>query len=205
MASNKAGNWYKKGQNVFFEGNRPAGLYCLNKGKVKVFKLGYEGKEQIIRLAKEGDILGYRALISGESYTASATALEDCQICFIPKSIFFSIMGANSELSMRMMHLLAHDLKSAENHVAEMAQKSVRERLAETLLMLKENYSEEENNGVIGVSLSREDLANLVGTATETIIRLLSDFKDERLIDLSGRKIKILNQNALVKTARVYD
>jgi CRP/FNR family transcriptional regulator len=205
LSLNKAGNVYKKGQNVFFEGNRPSGLYCLNKGKVKVYKLGYGGKEQIVRIAKEGDILGYRALLSGENYTASATALEDAYICFVPKHIFFTIMNTNAELSMKMMHLLSHDLKSAENKIAEMAQKNVRERLAETLLMLKENYGFENDHGLITVALSREDLANLVGTATETIIRLLSEFKEEKMIDLTGRKIRIINQQALVKTAHLYD
>ncbi len=205
LSSNKVGNFYKKGQIVFYEGNRPSGLFCVSKGKVKLYKLGYEGKEQIIRLAKEGDILGYRSLIGGEAYSASATVLEDAYICFIPKAVFFGMVNSNGELSMKLMHLLSQDLRAAENRIAELAQKSVRERLAETLLMLKEYYGAEDDHGMLNVSLSREDLANIVGTATETVIRLLSEFRQEKLIDLNGRKIRILNQQALIETAHIYD
>jgi CRP/FNR family transcriptional regulator, polysaccharide utilization system transcription regulator len=140
LAIDKTCNYYKKGQIVFFEGNRPSGLYCVNKGKIKIFQMGSEGKEQIIRLAKDGDILGYRSLISGEAYSASATVTEDATLCFIPRKVFFELIQTNSNLSTRMMQLLSHDLKSAEMRITGLAQKPVRERLAETILMLKDFY-----------------------------------------------------------------
>lgn len=205
LSIDKTCNFYKKGQIVFFEGNRPLGLYCVNKGKIKIFQLGSSGKEQIMRLAKGGDILGYRALIGGELYSASAGIIEDSIICFIPKKTFFDLLQTNSELSTKMMKLLSHDLKSAESRITGLAQKPVRERLAETLLMLKEFYGLESDNKTINASLSREDISNIVGTATETTIRVMSDFKHEKLIDLQGKKIKILNNESLIKAANIFD
>lgn len=205
LAVDKTCNLYKKGQIVFFEGNRPAGLYCITKGKVKVYQIGGEGKEQIIRLAKDGDILGYRALISGEIYSGSASVLEDSVICFIPKKIFFDLLQINSELSTRMMKLLSHDLRMAEVRITGLAQKPVRERLAETILMLKEFYGLENDGQTIKAVLSREDISNIVGTATETAIRMMSEFKQEKMIDLEGKRIKILNFEELIKAANVFD
>jgi len=205
MSIDKSSSFYKKGQLIFFEGNRPSGLYCINKGKVKVYQIGTQGKEQIVRLAKEGDILGYRALISGETYNASATAIEDSILCYISRRTFFDLLQENSELSSRVMQILSHDLKSAETRITALAQKPVRERLAETILTLKEFYGVEQDGVTINATLTREDIANIVGTATETAIRLLSEFKNERLIDLVGKKIKIVNRDKLVKAANVYD
>ena len=205
MSVDKSCGHYKKGQLVFFEGNRPAGMYCINKGKVKIFQTGEEGKEQIIRLAKEGDILGYRSLISGEPYAASASVVEDATVCFVSKQTFFDLLQTNSELSTRVMKLLSHDLKEAEKRITGLAQKPVRERMAETVLMLKEFYGLEPDNKTINASLSREDISNIVGTATETAIRILSDFKKEKLVELSGKKIKILSNQGLIKAAHIFD
>jgi CRP-like cAMP-binding protein len=205
LSVEKSCNFYKKGQLVFFEGNRPTGLYCVNKGKVKIYQIGIEGKEQIIRLAKDGDILGYRSLISGELYTASASVIEDATICFIPKKTFFDLLQSNSELSTRMMKLLSNDLKSAEKRITALAQKPVRERLAETIIMLKEFYGVDKENSAIKANLSREDIANIVGTATETAIRVLSEFKNEKIIELKGKKIHIINSEALMRAANIYD
>ncbi len=205
ISHNKGGNLYKRGQHIFFEGTRPSGLYCINSGKVKVFKIDQTGKEQIVRLAKSGDVLGYRSLISGEPYSSFAAPLEDSMICFIPKSVFLHLVQTNSSLSMRIMQLLAQDLKSAESRIANIAQKTVRERLAEAILILREFYGVEDDNETLGVAITREDLANIVGTATETVIRFLSEFKKDKMIDLQGRKIRILDQKALIHTANVYD
>jgi CRP-like cAMP-binding protein len=205
LSVDKSCNIYKKGQLVFFEGNRPTGLYCVNKGKVKVYQIGLEGKEQIIRLAKDSDILGYRSLISGEMYTASASVIEDATICFIPKKIFFDLLQTNSELSTRMMKLLSNDLKGAEKRITALAQKPVRERMAETILMLKEFYGLDSQRHTIKANLSREDIANIVGTATETAIRVLSEFKSEKMINLTGKKIQIIDTDALIRAANVFD
>ena len=205
LSVEKSCNFYKKGQLVFFEGNRPTGLFCISKGKIKIYQIGIEGKEQIIRLAKDGDIIGYRSLISGEMYSASASVIEDATICFLPRKIFFDLLQTNSELSTRMMKLLSHDLRAAEKRITGLAQKPVRERLAETILMLKEFYGLDKDNLTIKANLSREDIANIVGTATETAIRILSEFRSEKLIELTGKKIQVLNHDMLVKAANVFD
>ncbi|MGD1840874.1 MAG: Crp/Fnr family transcriptional regulator [Thermonemataceae bacterium] len=198
-------NVYRKGDTIFYEDNHPLGIYCIYNGKAKLSKTNEYGKEQIIRLAKEGDVLGYRSLISGESYNATATALEDCSICFIPQDMFLEFLKDSKNLFLQVTQLLADDLKTAENHVAALAQKSVRERVADTILMLSTFYGLEEDSQTIKAILSREDLANLVGTATESVIRMLSEFKNEKLIALPSRKIKILNINKIKEIAHQYD
>lgn len=196
---------YKKGQTLFYEGTRPLGIFCINTGKVKVFKISSDGKEQILYLAKAGDYLGYRALISEEFYNASATVLEEGAICYIPKSSFIKIFNSNPGFFKKVVSKLCADLDVMEEKLVSIAQKSVRERLAATLLMLKETYGMEgENSQLIDIALSREDLANIIGTATETVIRLLSEFKNQKIISLEGKKIKVLNAQELVREADFY-
>lgn len=205
VSESKGANLYKRGQNIFYEGTRPSGLYCIRSGKVKVYKIDHLGSEQIVRLAKPGDILGYRSLISDELYASFAAPLEDALICFIPRTIFFRYLNENAAFALEFMKLLSRELKNAENHVADMAKKPVRERVAEALLFLKGFFGLEEDGKTLNVTMTREDLANLVGTATETVIRFLSEFKHDKLIELDHRKIKILDSRKLIQTARIYD
>jgi len=206
LISNEKGCYiYKKGQLIFYEGSRPAGLYCVYSGKVKVYRLGVEGKEQIVRLTSGADILGYRSLLCNEVYAASAETFEDTCVCFIPKGILFELLEKNSSFSMKLMTLLSKDLKTAEDSIASLAQKHVKERLAGCILMLKEKYGFEDDNATLSIALTREDLANLVGTATESVIRLLQELKTKKIISLNKRKIKILDQPALISLANIYD
>lgn len=201
----KVCNTYKKGQTLFNEGAYPFGVYCINAGKVKLSHQGDEGKEQIFRLLKSGDILGYRALLSGDRYTASAVALEDTSVCFIPKELFVNLLKEDTGLAFEMMRQLSDELHRAEMKITHLAQKPIRERLAETLLFIKETYGFEEDGITLNVRLSREEIANLVGTATESAIRLLSEFKKDGIVDLDGKKIKILKAKELLKTANIQD
>ncbi len=196
---------YKKGQLIFKQGSYPHGLYCINSGKIKLYQLAENGREQIVRLTKAGDILGYRSLLSGEQYTSSAETIEECSVCFIPKNIFLKFLESNSSLSMQLMKLLASDLKNAEHKVTDLAQKQVRERMAEALLYLKEVYGLENDNTTINVIMRREDLANIAGTATETAIRILAEMKDEGYVEYIGKKIRILRMKDLVHMANVSD
>lgn len=201
---NKNCNFYKKGQVIFFEGNYPDGLFCIRDGKVKVFKIGSSGKEQIIRFARTGDALGYRALLVGETYSASASALEDSHVCFIRKETIFEIFKSDNNFSFSLLKLLSRDLEDVETKMVKLAQKPVRDRLAEALLILKETYGTDKS-GNINITLSREDFANIVGTATETVIRLLAEFKKENIIEAKGKKIKIINLEELVKISKLND
>jgi CRP-like cAMP-binding protein len=202
--ASKSCNYYAKGQVIFHEGNRINGIYCVSKGKIKLFQIGNEGKEQIIRFAKEGDIIGYRALLSEEPLSASAATLEETSLCFIPKSQLLKLIENNPNFNFKMLKLLSHELGEAAKVITELAQKPVRERLAETLLILRQTFETDENQ-VIQVKLSREEIANIVGTATESVIRLLSDFKKERLIEVEGRSIKIVNIPGLTRVANVFE
>ncbi|GAB5417752.1 MAG: Crp/Fnr family transcriptional regulator [Crocinitomicaceae bacterium] len=191
----KSCSYFKKNQPLFIEGSSPRGVYCINEGKVKIFARGEEGKEQIIHLAASGEVVGFRAMFSGEPYKVSATTLEESNICFIGKSDFLDLVDSNPTLRNGIMKELSRELADRATFITNMAQKSVRERLAFSLLMLSDIYKEEM------INLSREDMANFVGTATETLIRLLKDFKDESLIATHARKVEILDREGLLKVA----
>ena len=203
LSEHKAYNTYKKGQSIFLEGNQPQGLFCIYSGKVKIHKFGDDGKEQIVRFARKGNVLGYRALLSGGAYFATATALEETTVCFFPKAIYMQVLLANPDLCLQTIKLLASDLKMAEHLMTNMAQKHVRERIAEALILLIEYYGLEDDNVTINTILTREDIGNMVGTTTETSIRVLSDFNKEKIIRLAGKRIGILNLEQLEKVANV--
>jgi CRP/FNR family transcriptional regulator, polysaccharide utilization system transcription regulator len=194
-----------KSEVLFKEGEVPTGLYTILRGKIKVYRTGNEGKEQIVRLNNVGDIVGYRALIGHDDYKSGAATLEETQVCFIPKEIVLRVMEDNILIYKRIIQLLSDDLKYAEQKIKELAQKPVRERVADALLQLKNKYGYEKDGITINISMSREELANLVGTATETLIRILSDFKKDKMIDLDHRKIKVLMLENLERTAHLYD
>lgn len=198
-------NTFRKGSLIFHEGNYPVGLYAIFSGKVKIFKTSDTGKDYILRLAKDGEVLGYRSILTNEKYEVSAEALEDTQLCFIPSESFMTALQGSTRLSMGVMDLLASELKNTEEKLAEMAHKTVKERTAEMILMLRRFYGLEEDGNTINASLSREELASLVGTATETLIRMLSDFKDNKVLELKGKKITILNLRLLQELANVFD
>ncbi|BDC98350.1 Crp/Fnr family transcriptional regulator [Persicobacter psychrovividus] len=207
VSENKSCIRYKKGQTLYYEGTRPMGMFCVNSGKVKVFKMSSDGKEHIVHLAKAGDFLGYKDLIGEEFYTTSATVLEDSIICYIPKTNFLSLLMSNPDFFSKVTKAIIRSHGILENKLLNIAQKSVRERLAATLLMLKETYGmdTEEQGVLLDIALTREDLANIIGTATETVIRLLSEFKSEKMVALQGKKIRIIDEPSLVKTADFYE
>jgi len=187
---------FKKGDVIFKEGAMLNGVYCVKEGKCKLTKLSPNGKEQIVKFIKHGDMLGYRSVLSEEPVSLSVVALEDMAACFIPKKDIFDAIQNNRNFSKDMFKVVCHDLKDANATITNMAQKTVRERLADTLLFLDETFGEDKD-GNIDVKLSREEIANVIGTATESAIRLLSELKKEKVISLAGKKIKLLNKDAL--------
>lgn len=193
---------YKKGELIYNEGNRIKGVYCINKGIIKVYKTGVEGKEQIIKFAKSGDIIGFRSVLSGENACTSSKVLEDSILCYIPSETLFELIKKNPSFSINLLKIVCKELGEANEFITDIAQKSAKERLAEVLVVLKNTF-ELDNNNYLQISLTREELSNLVGSATESVIRLLSEFKTDNLIELEGRKIKILNIQKLQKIANV--
>jgi CRP/FNR family transcriptional regulator, polysaccharide utilization system transcription regulator len=182
---------------VFSEGSYPNSLYLIVKGKVKTFKTNEDGKELITDVHTDGAYLGYLALLENSSYTESAVALEDTEIVQIPKEDFNSLIFNNREIAKKFIAILSSNLKENEERLLKLAYNSVRKRVAESLVMLNERY--QKNNGTHPISISREDLSNIVGTATESVIRTLSDFKDEKLISINKGEISILDLEKLVK------
>lgn len=193
---------YKKGEQIFAEGTIPQGVYCIHEGHVKIF--GAEKKEQIIYLGKPGDLIGWQQLACDDPYTTSAVALEKCLISFISKKEFLDIVSRYN-LSVPLTRYICDDVIRLESKILELSQKSVRERLAMNILMLNEKFgSALEDKVVISVPLTREDFANLVGTNTETVIKLLSELRKEGHIDFLQKKIIILNINALRKFSGAF-
>ncbi|HUW06598.1 MAG TPA: Crp/Fnr family transcriptional regulator [Williamwhitmania sp.] len=193
-------NSYLKGDIIYHEGNRITGCYCVNSGILKIYKTGIEGKEQIIAFAQKGDIIGYRSILSNEPACTTAQVIDDALLCYLPTDVLLSLVKSNSSFSLDLMQLTCKELNQANMYIKDIAQKTVRERLAEVLLMLRNNFGEDQDS-FLKIILTREDLANIVGTATESVIRLLSEFKSDSLIELSNKKIKLKNISALKKIA----
>lgn len=195
----------KKGEMLFEQGAMPKGLFCVNKGKLKVVRTGSEGKEHIVHLAKPGDIMGYRAILGNDKYSCSGIAMENSVLCFIPLTVFVNFVENNARLALDVLRLFSEELREAEKDIADIAQKPVRERLAQTLLLLKGTYGLENDNSTLNIKMTREEIAEVAGTTRETATRLLAQFKDENMIGLKGKKIKILDTGKLTKAANIFD
>ena len=195
---------FKRGSVIYRENSRINGCYCIERGIIKVFKTGIDGKEQIIRFAKAGDIIGFRSVLSNELACTSAEVLDDSVTCYIPSETLIHLVKHNGNFSIDLMQLTCKELGEANAYITDIAQKTVRERLAEILIHLKNDFGLDEHK-ILQISLTREELANIVGTATESVIRLLSEFKQDRLIELNGRKIRILDEAGLVRIGNIYE
>lgn len=195
---------HKRGSVLYHEGNRINGFYCISKGIIKVYKTGLDGKEQIIRFAKRGDIIGFRSILSNEQACTTAQVIDDSVTAYIPGDILFNLVKSNGNFSIELMQITCRELGQANAYITDIAQKTVRERLAEILVQLINDFGLDDNR-VLLITLTREELANIVGTATESVIRLLSEFKHDKLIELNGRKITVLNLPGLMKVGNVYN
>ncbi|MBI4930387.1 MAG: response regulator [Bacteroidetes bacterium] len=189
---------YRKKENIYIESSYPRGIYFVVKGKVKTYKTHEQGKEFITGLYKDGDFFGYLALLEEGQYTDSATTLEDSEICLIPKEDFFALVYKNAEVSRKFIKMLSDNLQEKEEQLIKLAYNSVRKRVAEALVTLCNRYKKNEEQQ-FRMNISREDLANLAGTATETTIRTLSDFKDEGLVDIKGGAIAVVQYDKLAR------
>ena len=191
---------YKKGTLIYSEGTCMKGCYFVYEGIVKIYQTGNEGKEQIIKFEKEGDIFGFRSVILKETACTSVETLSDSILCFIPDTVLFQEIRNNPEFAYELMQIACKELGESNRYIKDIAQKSVKERLAEILLLIAHDFGMEAD-GTLKLTISREDLSNFVGTATETLIRLLSEYKAEGLVEAKGRKIKLLNPEKLKSLA----
>lgn len=189
---------FRKKESIYTEDGYPRGVYFVVKGKVKTYKTHEQGKEFITGLYKEGDFFGYLALLEEGKYNDSAMTLEDSEVCLIPKDDFISLIYKNAEVSRKFIKMLSDNLQEKEEHLLKLAYNSVRKRVAEALVTLSNRYKKE-GEQQFSMNISREDLANLAGTATETTIRTLSDFKEDGLIDIKGGTIAVMNYDRLAR------
>ena len=198
ISDSKVSRSIKKGAAIFKEGEQLNGVFCVRKGVSKLSKISSNGKDQIVKIASKGEVLGQRSVISEEATNLSAVALNDMEVCFIPKDRITDPLNDNPAYTKAILKYLAQELKTADDVIVNMAQKTVVQRLAEALLYLETHFGVDET-GYFNLILSRSDLADVVGTATELCIRTLTQFKKQHLIETAGKRIKISNRNGLIQ------
>jgi len=203
LYQNLVSNSFKKGSKVYNEGSRISGAYIVCDGALKIYKTGFDSKEQIIRFAKEGDLIGFRSVITDEPACTTAEVIRDAVLCYMTGETLMSLLKKSSEFAMSMIKMCCKELGESNKFLTNLAQKTVRERLAEVLLLLMDTFELEPDKS-LKVTLTREEIANMVGTATESVIRLLSEFRADKLIEINGRNIKLLNVPKLIKIGNVY-
>lgn len=195
---------FRKGQNIFLEGLFPSGIFYLKEGLVKKYKTDHTGKEHILYLCAPGELLGYPAVLCHEAYPDSAAAIESSKLGFISRDLFIKALSDSTELMFNVLSSLSHEFGVMVNSVTVFAGMTVRERLALNLLLLAEKFKKIRPVDPVEILLSREDLANMVGTATETVVRLLQEFRKSGIIELSGKKILILKPKELIEISKFY-
>lgn len=195
-------NLYEKGQIIFYEGNPAFGMFCIQSGKVKLYKTSSEGHRLIVRISGQGDQLGYLAMFGNQPYSATAEVIEDAMICFIDRSTLFPLISESKDLGMNYVKTLARELFIVQARATEIAHGSARQRMAGLLLLLKERYGRKMREGIVlELAVSRSDLAEMIGTTKETAIRVISRFRKERLIKDSEKKIVLLSPGRLAEVA----
>ena len=196
ISESKVTKTVKKGETIFDEGERLNGVFCVRSGVSKLSKASENGKDQIVKIAAKGEVLGQRSVVTEERTNLSAVALNDMEVCYIPKNHLERNINDNAAFTKAVLVKMAEDLKFADNVIVNMAQKSVKQRIAEVLLYLEKNF-DRDKEGYIAMTLTREDIANVVGTAKEACIRTLSTFKKEGAIDTEGKRIRIKDETRL--------
>lgn len=206
LSYSKVTNIYKKGQIIYYEGNKPYGVYCINSGKVKLLKYADNGKNYITNIAQGGNILGYKAFFTDDKFSETAEVLEDAIICFLDRDKFFNLLKKDQSFSLKLLSLMANEVKCAEDNIRDMAYKSTQERIIEVLLTLKEAFGVKDKDGAfkIDINLSREELASLIGTTTETTVRLLSWLKSKNILETNKKIIYIKDDKALANMLPDY-
>ena len=203
LAQNFTVQKFKKNETIYCEDETPMHLMCLLSGKVKIYKEGVGGRSQIIRVIKEKEYFAYRAYFAQENFVTAAAAFEPCSICLIPMTAIMNLIKESNELAMFFIRQLSIDFGIADERTVNSTQKHIRGRLAESLLFLKDTYGVEEDKSTLSIYLSREDLANLSNMTTSNAIRTLSNFANEKLITIDGRKIKIIEEDRLRKISKI--
>lgn len=198
ISANQKIKGVKKKDMIYLEGDSIAGIVFISKGKVKTFKTNEDGKELLTGIHNEGEFFGYLDLFENAEYRESAEALDDSEICIIPKDDFYKLIFSHRDVAAKFIRMLSNNLAQTEERLLQLAYNSVRKRVADALIVFH-NRALKAGQTTTNFTVTREDLASMVGTATESVIRTLSDFKNEMLIEISGKQIAILDLNKLMK------
>tara|TARA_B100000809_G_C15140550_1_gene533015 strand:- start:5403 stop:6464 length:1062 start_codon:yes stop_codon:yes gene_type:complete len=196
LSENRKVRIYKKKEIIFYEGDFANAIYFVSSGKVRTYKINEAAKEYSVDLYGPGDFIGYLSILEGSDYKESAEAMEETEIFKIPKEDFTELLFKNRDISNSFIKMLAHNVLEKEEKLLNLAYDSVRKRVADALVELQKKYSKNTNEN-FAISISRNELASMVGTSPETVIRTLSDFKEEKLITIKGSKIAIVKFEAL--------
>ncbi|HEY4797829.1 MAG TPA: Crp/Fnr family transcriptional regulator [Bacteroidia bacterium] len=196
--SKKICTFVKQGQQIVMEGTPATGIYFVYSGKIKIHKTGLNDRNFILKLAKEGDIIGHCGFGGRYLYPSSATALEDSNLCFIENTIFFELLKDCHDLTHELMRYYTDELRIYESRMVNLAQMNVREKVADTLLLLRDTYGEDQQDKSLNIILSRQELAEISGTTKEQVSKMLTEFDSEKIIRTSGKKISILDDKKLL-------
>jgi CRP-like cAMP-binding protein len=200
----KITNCYQRGQIMFYEGNQPTGLFCISSGKIKLYKNGTDGNDILLRLVMAGDVIGYRSLLTGENYNATAEVIEDATVCFVDKTFLYQLIDRQPRVALQILRRMGHEMAQSDNRLSDLMNKTVRQRLCNLLLAMARTYGIKDAEGMlIDVSLTRAELASMVGATPETVIRLLSEFKTSGYVRFRGKRIVIGDSDALLREAEI--
>jgi CRP-like cAMP-binding protein len=202
LSHGKVTNTYKKDSTIFHHTNPVFGLYCMSSGIVKISKFGNNGKESIVRIAGPGDVIGHRSLFSTDHFNATATVIEEAKICFFNKNLIFKLLNEDKSLGINLIRRLSKEMGEAEAKTAAMTQKDVSQRLAGFFMNLLKSYGVEEGKKtLINIRLTREEIASMIGTANETVIRFISKFKDDGILEQDRKNLYVINKERLKEVA----
>lgn len=197
LSENRPIKTYKRREFLFMEGQAPNDLYFIIHGKVKAFKVNYDGKELITGIHQDGEFMGYVSLLEDKVYNETAEVMEPTQVAVIPKQDFLALIYSNKDVAGKFIKLLSNNLIETENRLLDIAYQSVRQKVAGALLKINEQHDLVDKSGLI--SIARKDISSMIGTATESLNRTLADFKDEGIIEISIKGIRIINRGKLEK------
>lgn len=193
---------YKKNQIIYAENEQPEYLWCLLKGKAKLYKDGVGGRQQIVRLIRPVQYFGYRAYFAEEPYVSTAAAMEPSTLGALPMSVVTDVINSNREVAWFFIHELSRNLGTSDTRIVSLTQKHIRGRLADAIITLSDHYGFEPDGVTLRVYMAREDLANLSNMTTSNAIRTLTAFVNEKLIIVDGRQIKLINRPQLLKISK---
>lgn len=202
VLQNKIEKKFKRGQVILLEGQPARGLYCIKGGKIKIIKKFNDGKEAIIHIASVGDLIGHYSAFNDQTYSSSAVALEETHVCFIEKKFMLNTIKKHPKLALTLIKKFCEEITNNEKRFTSIIQRNVRERMAHLLVTLSEAFGIVEENGLrLDIKLTRDEMASMIGSVNESVIRCMTEFKDEELIEEDGKKIYIINEAKLKKFA----